>query len=214
MSVTYPIPLASFIQKYKIRTIELDLVHQSEMSNQASGGRYWKNLGPSYWVATITTSMIDDVNYEEVLALLRALQITDGTFLCTNMRRRFPKLDPAGSTLGASTVQINSVSSNQISLKGLPAAYALSLGDYLSVDYGSPTEHILFQMLEPVTANGSGVTGLFAVAPDVPAAMAVNNAVVLKNPVCQMCVIDNSIQRSDGFLFSSLVFKAVESRGA
>lgn len=214
MSVTYPIPLASFIQKYKIRTIELDLIHQGEFSNQASGGRYWKNLGPSYWAATITTAPLNDNDYEEVLALLRALQITDGTFLCTNMRRRFPKSDPAGSTLGASTVQINGVSSNQISLKGLPASYVLNIGDYLSVDYGSPTEHILFQMLESITANGSGVTGNFAVAPDVPAAMAANNAVSMKNPVCQMCVVDNSVQRQDSFLFSSLVFKAVESRGA
>lgn len=214
MSVTYPIPLATFIQKYKIKTIELDLVHQSELSNQASGGRYFKNLGPSYWVATITTSMLDDNNYEEVLALLRALQVTDGTFLCTNMRRRFPKADPVGSIIGANSVQINSVASNQISLKNLTNAYVLNLGDYMSVDYGSPTEHILFQMLEGITANGSGVTGVFSVAPDVPAAMAANNPVVLKNPVCQMCVIDNSVQRNDGFLYSSLTFKAVESRGA
>lgn len=214
MSITYPLSVASFVGKYRIAMITLDLQFQQQLSNQASGGIIGKDLGPAFWTAEIKTSMLNDSDFEEVLALLRALEGAQGTFLCTNSRRQYPKLDPTGSTLGTNTVTVSSASPTQIALQGLPVGYTISLADYLSLDFGSPTEHALFQSVETATANGSGITPLFEVRPAVPAAVALGNPVSLKLPTVQMCVQPGSIKRSDNFLFSSLSFTGMESMGA
>lgn len=214
MSITYPLSLVNFIQKYRIAMITLDLNFQQELSQQASGGIINKDIGPALWSADITTGNLNDNDVEDVLSLLRILQRAQGTFLCTNMRRRYPKLDPTGSIVGSSTVLINGVAGTSVSLKGLPASYTISLGDYFSVVYGSPSETLLFQAGETIVANGSGVTGSIEVSPAVPAAMAANNPVTIKQPVVQMTIAPGSIKRNDGLMWSTVSFKGMESTGA
>lgn len=213
MALTYPLSLASFMQLYRIAMISLQLNVQQEMSQQASGGNISRDLGPQFWTADISTGNLNDNDVEDMLSLLRALEQTQGTFLCTNSRRRYPKADPTGSIVGTSTVQINSNTSVGLSLKGLPAAYVLNLGDYISVVYGSPSERILFQLEEGITANGSGVTGTFAVHPAVPPAMAANAACTLKQPTVQMTVVPGSIKQGDAMMWSTISFQARESTG-
>lgn len=214
MALTYPLSLATFLQAYRIQTISLMLNVQQEMSSQASGGMISKDLGPAYWIADVSTGQLNDNDVEDVLSLLRALEQSQGTFLCTNMRRRFPKADPTGSIIGSASVLINSNTGVGLSLKGLTAGYVLSLGDYVSVVYGSPSERILFQLEEGITANGSGVTGTFGVHPAVPPAMAANCVCTLKQPTVQMTIVAGSIKQNDNIMWSSITFQARESTGA
>lgn len=191
MAVTYPYALSVLADRLRIATVSWHIKRNDELSGIGSGQVWQAELASPLWMADIALAPVKGAAAEQVAALVRKLHGSQEQFLLYHPCMRFPQADPTGAVLGAATVQINSISANRdaISLKGLPAGYTLTLADKMSVAYGSsPVRYAFLEASENAVANGSGVTPEFAIFPHVPAALAANLTVVLKNPSCKMFI--------------------------
>jgi hypothetical protein len=178
MAITYPrTNLHDIAQFEECRFVLMD---RSELSRAASGEERVKEIGPPLWTAQFQTVPMEAGLARAMRAWLHSMDGGIGTFTAYDVRYPFPVSDPTGAQ-ALSGVQINSLSGGALSLKGLPAAFVLSPGDYLAFDWGSG-RRAFHEVTEGVTANGSGVTAVFAVRPHIRAGATVNATVTLRQP--------------------------------
>jgi hypothetical protein len=114
-------------------------------------------------------------------------------------------------------VVIASINANRkaLTLSGLPAGYVITMGDYLHVDYGTPSRRALLQASEGATANGSGVTGEFEVRPHLRPGIATALAVTLKKPAAKVKIVPGSVRiETVTTLLSQLRFTARQTLAA
>ena len=99
-----------------------------------------------------------------------------------------------------------------MSLKGLPAAYKLSVGDYLHFDYGDPARRAFHRVAEDVTASGAGVTPVFTVTPRLRAGAAVDQIVTLIKPAMKCIVTPKSVETgsTEDMTTTSLSFSVMQ----
>lgn len=185
--LTFPLPLASFFQLLPISSCRIDLPEALDVSETAGGQIIRADLGTALWSGQIDLSVMTHNEAAAVRPLINVLRRAGASFLVSDMTRAWPRLDPNGAILGASIPLINSVggSGRELSLKSLPAAYVLSRGDMLSFEYGAGPRYALHEVIETVTASGSGVTPLFEVNPPVRPGAAANAVVQLVYPRCK-----------------------------
>ena len=207
MAISYPLSAADFMGMLRVQAVVPYLQFQQELSALASGGVVAKDLGPALWMADVQTLVLRPLLFEEILAAIESLQGSIGTFFLYDTLKCCPKADPKGTILGASNVKINSTSARSISLKGLPAGYVISRGDRFSFNYGTPLMRGYHRALETVTANGSGITPAFDVAPQIRQGAAADQSVQLIKPTVLMRIVPNSFSAAPGTL-SSIQFKA------
>jgi len=150
---------------------------------------------------------------DDVLSLEAKLNSLDGvinTFEAGDIRRPYPKARPDG--VFGDTGVLNSVNANNkaISISGLDAGMALSVGDYLSFTYG--TSRALHQVVEAVTASGTGLTVEFEVRPYLRPGWALGAAIKLKLPKGIFTLLPDSIaSATQGPITSTVSFKAIQS---
>jgi hypothetical protein len=114
-------------------------------------------------------------------------------------------------------VVIASIDTNfrAIALSGLPAGYVITMGDYLHVDYGTPSRRALLQAAEGATANGSGATGEFEVRPQLRPGITAGLAVTLKKPAAKVKIVPGSLRiETVTTLLSQLRFTARQTLAA
>lgn len=211
MSLTYP--LSDLMDKAFIKSGPFALLFRQEYSGTEGGDLLVKDRGPELWVADFTSTDLINSKARSLRARLNGLRGSLKTFYGYDPISPYPQADPSGSVLGASTVKINSIASGgpAVSLKGLPAGYVLTEGDMLAFDYGSPTARALHEVSEAATANGSGITPQFEVAPNIRPGAAADIVVTLIKPAAEMRVVPGSIGISTVDRFkSSVSFKAVQ----
>ena len=100
-----------------------------------------------------------------------------------------PAADPAGAILGAAAVKVRTrgADNRSLSLKGLPAGYGLTEGDYLEITAGVPPRAELFRIVAAsAAADGSGNTAEFEVRPHLRDDIAANATVNLRRPAAEM----------------------------
>ena len=172
-----------------------------QTSGQAGGQIRVSTIRAPLWRMSLTCPHLDRDDATAVHAVVGGMGQSIGTFFAYDLRRNGPKADPGGVILGSSTVQINSLGSDgkSLSLKGLPASYVLTRGDYVGFVYSS-TKRALHQIVAAsVTANGSGVTSEFEVHPAIRQGAAINNAVTLVKPVAEFRIMPGTYDpASDG----------------
>jgi hypothetical protein len=181
MSVNFPLGLSLFWQKLRFAgRAGFDLNNYKLTGMDAAGNTLNAKLGQAKWVASVKLAGgWHDANID-MEVLLKTLMMRDGTFYAFDSRRPYPKLDPHGLIIGAATPSINTKGANNrsLSLKGLPATYKLSPGDWISVAYSTASIQLL-QVCETVTA-AAGVTPEFEVVPYLSTGLGVNNPVTIK----------------------------------
>ena len=207
MAISYPLAAADFMALLRVQAVVPYLQFQQELSALASGGTVAKDLAPALWMADVQTLVLRPLLFEEVLAAIESLQGSIGTFFLYDTLKCCPKADPKGTILGASNVKINSASARAVSFKGLPAGYVISRGDRFHFDYGVPLTRGYHRALETVTADGSGITPAFDVAPQIRQGAAADQTIHLIKPAVIMRIVPNSFSAAPGTL-SSLQFKA------
>jgi hypothetical protein len=153
---------------------------------------------------------------EQLRARLRAL---DGGahFYLSNPTMLYPQADPGGILLGTASIVIASIDANRraITLSGLPAGYVITTGDYLHVDYGTPSRRALIQAVEGATANGSGVTLEFEVRPHLRPGITTGLAIALKKPAAKVKIVPGSVRiETVTTLLSQLRFTARQTLAA
>lgn len=175
MAITYPRTELHSLTKLNTRFILRD---RQEISRTAGGLTRVKALGPALWTGEFQTAPLVGAEARALLAWLDSLDGGAQTFTAYDVRHQFPASDPTGSH--ADTVQISGISGGAIAMKGLPAGFVLTVGDWLS--FATSTGRALHRVAETGTANGSGVTNVFAVRPVIRGNPAPNTPVTLKQP--------------------------------
>jgi hypothetical protein len=195
---------------------DFDLMYRQEQSRTAGGRTIVKDLGTALWAATYASRTMRANELDQWKAILNSLDGGAQTFKGYPLSRVYPIAYPNGSwPTGAGfdggTCEINSIDGNNkaISIKGFPAAFKLSVGDYLRIGTGK-----LYQVMEAATASGAGVTPTFEVRPQLAPGTAVDNSVSVLRPFCPMAIVPGSISTSSDLRTGrgSVSFQAMEAR--
>lgn len=183
-----------------------------EQSGLGDGTVLTKDLRPALWWGVFEARQLTHAQADQVAARIESMAGSIDTFRAWNPARWYPQADYRGVTLGAATVQIHTVGGDNKSLrlKGLPAGYLLTPGDLLSFVYGSGSI-ACHRVTAASTADGVGVTPLFAVAPHIRDGAAEDIVVTLIKPGPEMRIIPGSYEvQTVTQLFSSLRFEAIQ----
>lgn len=212
MAITFPRTDIMTLVDYSADTAPPQLVSRQEMSRQGSGRTIGKDFGSALWLMSYATKPLPN---DDALAFEAALDSLDGviqTFEAADLRRIMPRLYPDGT--GANNGTLLSVNANNkaLALSGLAAGQVVSVGDYLSFNYG--TARALHRAVETVTANGSGVTAQFEVRPHIRTGWTLSPAitVTLKTPRGIFSLVPGSVSaRPSGALHTIVSFQAVQA---
>lgn len=200
-------------------TTSFDLVYRQEQSRTALGKTYVKDLGNPIWQMSAQSKILTPNALDYWRARLKALENGLQTFYGYPLSRCYPILYPSGSwpTGGAfsgTSGVLAAVNANRkaIAVSALPAAYAVSIGDY--VQLGSTDLH---QAVEAAVASGGGLTPQFEVRPFVWSGVigggSPSVAVSVKRPHCIMSVVPGSVATDSGLDGrGTIAFQGMETR--
>lgn len=192
MSLTYPLAAAALADLLFIADVQFRLEWQQEVTD-AGGDMLVADVGPAHWMADITTIPMAHGQAEQVLARLNSLGGGLRTFYLHNPRLPYPQADPDGSSYGASSPVVDTVvDSLNLSLGGFVAGYEITVGDFLSIAYGSPERRYLGQFVESGTADGSGDVSALSVTPPLPAGVESADVVSVIKPAGKFKLVPNS----------------------
>jgi len=207
MAATLPLPTASLADLLPIASGLWEPFYSDELSGLGSGEMLNASLAPMLWRASIEAGPM----YLSVAKKLRArLLLLDGAsnaFYYWSPEAKAPQADPDGVILGAATVKVKSVGTDNksIALKGLPAGYALTVGDMIAVDYG--TRRALFALAAGGTADGDGESEELEVRPHVRPGVVTDCLAYLVKPAAKVKIVPSTLKiNSTGGSFATITF--------
>ncbi len=182
--LTFPLTLDAFWETLEMQNIQLYDDQPQNFSQTAGGEIIRASIGASLWKGQIQLWKNEHADQQKIEAYLSLLQRPGASFFARDMRQIGPQYDPDGSIIGSNTPTLLSVESNnrEISIQGLPANYEIRAGDLISFQYGSPTIYGFHRVVQGVTANGSGSTGVLEVSPPLQPGASVTDPVQLVKP--------------------------------
>lgn len=208
MSLTFPRTDILDGLTFSAETPPFKPMWRQEISRTAGGVTLVKNMGPMLWQANYVTPPLTIERAGEVEADLLSLQGGIELFEGYDPRHPLPASDKV-SALSGVTVSFISPNRERMQIDGLPVGFALSKGDWLSVDDGANLH--LIKVVEAETADGTGETGQFTVAPFVHALIETGDAVTLRYPCARWMIEKDSVQRIPrGALHDAISFSAVQ----
>ncbi|SER57560.1 hypothetical protein [Rhizobium sp. NFR03] len=195
MTVVYPYSLSAFADQLAISTVIWDIQRNDEMS-AGGDGRIWQaELSSPLWMATVELILLTNDRAKQIAAQIRKLHGTQEAIYLSDPLSLYPQSDRTGAILGNAAVKVLSIATDRASLSftGLPAGYVLTLGDKLTILYGSNPERVgFFEISETVAANGSGVTGMIGVFPHLPSGISAGLSIRLAKPYCKCGIVPGS----------------------
>ncbi|QIG67370.1 hypothetical protein EVB39_041 [Rhizobium phage RHph_TM3_3_9] len=178
---------------FEISSITVRPQRNDEVEGIGSGQIITAELATPLWSVEIETPVSLFDQGRRVRAVLNDLNRPGQKFDVYDPIAQYPRSDPDGSILGTSTVQIDTVGTDgTITLKGLPAGYQISAGDFMQIDFAG--RRGFFEASQDATASSGGVTGAFRVFPTISAATPVNTTVILKQPKIQCQMIPSELE--------------------
>lgn len=211
MALTFPLSYEAFAAKIGVVSMDWTLQDNRTYSGMGSGQIIEADLAPQLRTASATLQPWYADEAAEIEALIEAIVRSKGTFYIADPRKVGPAYDPTGSVLGASTPTISGASGNtSLAITGLPAGYVLTIGDYLSFDYGTPARRAHHRILETMTASGGGFTNLFEVAPFLRQAPTVGTSVTLVRPSFKAMIVPGSVKVSAEGMFTNISFSVMQ----
>ena len=194
--LTFPLSMAQFFDLLPATSVQFDPTENVELSETTGGEVIPADIGTTLWTGQIDMDLLTRWEAAEIGPVLNLLKRGgEASFLVSDSRRLWPRLDPRGLALGASMPSIQAVAPNmrELSLSGLPAGYVLSRADLIGWTYGaSPTRHALHELVGSVTAGPAGTTALVEVNPPIRTGVAVGTPVQLRAPTCKARLIPGS----------------------
>jgi hypothetical protein len=195
MALSFPLTLGQFFTGLAKVSYSLRLDEAVLFSETAGGEVIPADYGPRLWRADVTIRANTYLTLDRVVAKVERIQQADATVNISHAWRIGPQADPNGTILGASTPQITNINANQrdVTIGGLPAAYVVTEGDFISFTYlSSPTRRAFHRIMNTVTANGGGVAGSVELSPSVRPGPSVPFNVELTNPLFRAVYIPGS----------------------
>jgi hypothetical protein len=195
MALAFPLSLAQFADLFGSNEASLFLPPMVQTSRTRGGALIRARLGERLWTGRVVATENTHARLDRLRGRIEVLQDAGGSFLMTPRHRQGPIADPFGVTLGAAVPLLNTIAASrrEIRISGLPAGYVLSDGDFLSLTYGSdPLRYWFARVVVGGTADGSGLTPLVEVTPNVPAAISTGGTVTLVRPVFKAVITSAS----------------------
>ena len=212
-----PAPFAAFWSRLPVQSIGWYL-RSASISSQTEGGEtITAERGTRLWYAEVGLHSMLHREAGAILSRLNVMADADRSFLAYPRPVDAPEGDPDGAIIGGYAPEISQIASNriEIGLSGLAPGYALAVGDFLSFTYGTaPERYALHQIVDDVvTANGSGVTGLFEVRPALRPGAAIGADVRLYRPAIRAKLVRGSIRHgtSTGMRRSGISFDIIQT---
>lgn len=196
----------------RFNTNKFTLMSRSEFSRQSNGVTRSKNFGSAIWIGEWGSVERNFDNTIDLEAVLNSLEDGVRGFYAGDLRRQYPKAYPTGVFNDTGVINSLNADTKRISLSGLPASFVITRGDYLCWNYNSNTMRALHQVMESVTANGSGLTSEFEVRPFIRPGSTTGTAVTFKKPTGVFKMFPGQIdQLQQSVMTGSVSFKAYES---
>ncbi|QYK42870.1 MAG: hypothetical protein KF887_07140 [Paracoccaceae bacterium] len=189
MALTFPLPLADFLDLLPVAGVSFDLGEAMQSDETGGGELLVAELGARLWEGRVVLGAMDYREAQDAAALIDLIRAPGRSFLLADLRRRGPASDPAGTVLSAfnpfgPTRLANTQSGGrEIVLTGLPASFVLSRGDRLAFDYGSPARCAWHRIVTGNTADSFGdSTGWMEVVPPIRPGVTGTPTVTLLRP--------------------------------
>lgn len=190
----FPLSLADFWDKIGVRTVTWTRQTNDQLSGLGSGQVLQASMAPGLRVADVTLKQWDANVASEIETMIDLLIEQKGTFYAYDPRKCVPRSDPYGRKLAGNTVLIKSLpNANEMSLKGLPEDYSLSIGDAISFDFGAPARRAYHRIAYPVVADENGETGDFQVTPPIMPGAVIDTPVSLIKPAFKAFIRPGSV---------------------
>lgn len=151
--------LEDFFEGLPIQSFKSDLGEAMEFNQDASGQIVSADLGPRLWRNDIIVRTGEYATIEQIKARLNMLRYPGRSLFVHSMPFLGPQADPDGSILGANTITLTDVETNNrvIELSGFDEGYTLTVGDFMTFLYGSnPIRYAMHQFAETVSADVDG----------------------------------------------------------
>lgn len=191
MAISFPVALADFFDPLVLVTAQFHLPEVLEVSRTGAGEVMTADLGARLWNGAVTFPPVAHSVSEAVEAKLSIMRQAGRSFLVSPVTKQYPLNDPTGSKLGAASPTINALTSGrELKLGGLPSAYVISPGDFLSFVYSG--KYALHQVVVGATASGAGITGNIEVTPHIRPGATTGLAVKLIKPICKAVYVPSS----------------------
>lgn len=214
MPVTFPMSIADFLDALPVKSVQFDLPEAVQMSRTSGGDILIDDVGSRLWQGEVMLGRLLPYEALDAQALIDLMRGAGASFLAYHTRFPYPRQDPEGLIIAGATPQIAALDAGDarlLSLKGLPAGYTLSRGDYLSFTYGiNPVRYALHRVQDvTVTADGSGVTLPFEVNPPLEPGAAIDTTVELTRAHCKAIIVPETTQtgRQQKFMRDGMSFK-------
>ncbi|RVQ76110.1 hypothetical protein [Sinorhizobium medicae] len=203
--------LSALYDRLVIAGSRFDIQRNDEFSGVASGALWQAELAPPLWTAEVTLNDQTLNEMKQQAALIRKLDGARQSFLLCDTTSLYPQADPDGAILGTANVTIGTVGNDRTTapLTGLPAGYALTIGDKMQVRGAGKDAFV--EVSGTVVAKADG-TAKVAIFPRLPLWVADGAAVILKRPACPVVIVPGSHNpgTSQGVWTSGAGFKAIQ----
>ena len=187
----------------------LQLGYRQEIAPERGGQQNSADIGPALWELTAQSRELKPSDYRIWLARLHALENGAKTFKGYDRTACYPLAYPSGTWptgisfngLTAQIFDVDTTTNRHLRITGLPAAYQVSEGDFLSFEYDGGYV-ALHQAMETVVASGAGLTAMIEVRPHIRASADLEAsptpAIRLIKPYALMHLVPGSVQASQG----------------
>jgi hypothetical protein len=209
MAISFPLDL--ILEGEGWRCTRFAIGNAQNIGQSGGGTMPVVEVGNDLWMASYEIGPLKPTAYDRMMARVQALRGSMFSFLGWDCTRCRPIAYPAGVALPADVQgRLTAVSQGHIlTVDQVTAGFAISAGDYLRATMNG--NRYLFQAVENVTANGSGVLNTFDVRPYVPANWVLNSAVIFNKPQCLMRIVSGTLQGVRGPSgFGSINFDAIQ----
>jgi len=189
MAISYPRAMPG-----KLARVVFEPAHQVVHNAERGGRAISVVIGPARWEAEFATADLREPDLSEWRAWIASLQGGAKTFYAGDPSKPYPRAYPTGfsgmtragggSFDGTATSWSIDSSRAVLTLNGLPASFAISIGDMTAFEW-STSKRYLVRALEAATANGSGVA-TFTVEPKIETLVSSGAVATLANPQCVM----------------------------
>ena len=192
MTLTFPRTDILNGLEFQTSTPRIKPMWRQEVSRTAGGVTLVKNLGPLLWQASYLTREMRRDRAGEVEADLLTLENGGQLFTGFDPARPFPATDRVSAMTG---VTVDSIRADRLALRltGLPVAFVLTKGDWISIDDGANLH--LIRAVETVTTSGTGLSPWFEVRPGLRASIATTMPVKLRYATALFMVNPGSVER-------------------
>lgn len=204
--------LASFADLINASDCDFTLEWNQQSSVSADGEGHPRGRGQPLWMAKITSPAMAKADALALMALVNSLQGSLGTFLLYDKRLPYPSSDTSGTTFGAATPVVGTITDNvTAAFTGFPNNYSIPLGTYVQIIFDT-SRYYLGQFAEAKTANGSGAVSASKLTPPLPDGVDPGNAVTVKKPSGKFRLINGSAHLTNVTTHeASLVFSAKQT---